>query len=246
MRIRSACLLALLAFVLSGCTRYEYEHEFWLEADGSGSLQVTGRPALWTAFKGVGRPEDPEKTISSDELRRIFELSGLHVRRVLRVRRAGRTYLFVSADFKDLNALRGTPAFPDLTLALERDGEQLRLTGLWSRPSPSPAVADRDRVGQMALRFHLPSKVYEHKNAAKGVERGNILTWRQDVAQGLEGRPIELGARMDRRSILLTTVTLFVQAVLAAVLAVALLIYLVYRRGRRQLAEDARGPRTGG
>ena len=55
----------------------------------------------------------------------------------------------------------------------------------------------------MAVRFHLPSKVYEHKNAVEGVERGNIVGWRQDVAQGLAGRPLELGAVIGPRSILL-------------------------------------------
>jgi hypothetical protein len=45
---------------------------------------------------------------------------------------------------------------------------------------------------------------------------------------------------MDRRSILLTTVTLFGEAVLAAVVFVALLLYLAYRRGRRLLEQDAR------
>jgi len=240
MRPPLAFAVALLALSLSGCTRYEYEHEFWLKGDGSGSLYVTGRPALWAAFKGVGRLEDPEKTISNDALKRLFERSGLRVRRVLRTRRSGRTYYFVSADFKDVNVLGGTAAFPDLTLALLPENGQLRLSGAWTRPQPSLAVADAERPGLMAVRFHLPSKVYEHKNAFAGVERGNILTWRQDVAQGLDGRALEFGARMDRRSILLTTVTLFGEAVLAAVVFVALLLYLAYRRGRRLLEQDAR------
>jgi hypothetical protein len=241
MRVAPAVAICLLALAAAGCTRYEYEHELWLKVDGSGSLYITGRPALWTAFKGVGRPEDPEKTISNDALRRLFERSGLRVRRVLRTKRAGHTYYFVSADFKDVNALGGTPAFPDLTLTLRPEGGQLRVDGTWSRPPQAP-VAERD--GLMAVRLHLPSKVHEHKNAFFGVERGNILTWRQDVAQGLAGQRLELGARMDRRSILLSTVTLFGEAVLAAVAFVALLLYLAYRRGRRLLKQDTRASRT--
>jgi hypothetical protein len=243
MRPLTRAILALLAVSLSGCVRYEYEHEVWLEVDGSGSLYVTGRPALWAAFKGVGRPEDPEKTISHEALRRLFESSGLRVRRVLRTRRSGQTYYFVSADFKDVNALGGTPAFPDLTLALKREGQELRFEGAWTPPQQIPQVDDADRVGLMAVRLHLPSKVYEHKNAFAGVERGNILTWRQDVAQGLAGHPLEVGARMDRRSILLTTVALFGEALLAAVAFVALLVYLAYRRGRKLLAQEARSAR---
>ena len=244
MRVAPAVAICLLTLAAAGCTRYEYEHELWLRVDGSGSLYVTGRPALWTAFKGVGRAEDPEKTISNEALRRLFESSGLRVRRVLRTKRAGHTYYFVSADFKDVNALGGTPAFPDLALTLKSDGGQLRVDGTWSRPQQAQVAAVAEREGLMAVRLHLPSKVHEHKNAFFGVERGNILTWRQGVAQGLAGQPLELGARMDRRSILLSTVTLFGEAVLAAVACIALLLYLAYRRGRRLLKQDARASRV--
>jgi hypothetical protein len=240
MRAPLTAAIPLLALALAGCTRYEYEHEFWLKVDGSGSLYVTGRPALWSAFKGVGQTEDPEKTISNDALRRLFERSGLRVRRVLRTKRAGHTYYFVSADFKSVNALGGTPAFPDLALTLQPDGGQLRVDGSWARPPQAPVATVAERDGLMAVRLHLPSKVHEHKNAFFGVERGNILTWRQGVAQGLDGRPLEFGARMDRRSILLSTVTLFGEAVLAAVGFVALLLYFAYRRGQRLLKQDAR------
>ncbi len=45
---------ALLAAVsLRGCLTYEYEHEIWLQVNGSGTVNVTGRPALWTALKGL-------------------------------------------------------------------------------------------------------------------------------------------------------------------------------------------------
>ena len=43
----------LLAAGLRGCVAYEYDHEFWLKVDGSGSVYTTGRPELWRAFKGL-------------------------------------------------------------------------------------------------------------------------------------------------------------------------------------------------
>ena len=59
----------------------------------------------------------------------------------------------------------------------------------------------------MAVRFHLPSKVYDHRNAMDGVERGNILSWRQDVAQALERpTPSPSAPTLDARSILCSTV----------------------------------------
>ena len=91
----------------------------------------------------------------------------------------------------------------------------------------------------MAVRFHLPSKVYSHRNAAEGVERGNILAWRQDTAAALDGGRLDLGAEMDERSILLSTVLLFAGAVMLAVLLLTFALWAVVRRGRRDLERSA-------
>ena len=95
---------------LRGCVAYEYEHEFWIRVDGSGTVNVTGRPELWTAFKGVAVPA--ERTRPARRRARLFEESGLRVRRVTITRRGGRPYLFVSADFDDVNRLAGTRRLP--------------------------------------------------------------------------------------------------------------------------------------
>jgi hypothetical protein len=87
----------------------------------------------------------------------------------------------------------------------------------------------------MAVRFHLPSKVYTHQNAADGVERGNILSWRQEVSAALAGSRLEFGAVMDERSILFSTVRLFAGAVVLAALLLAVALWAAIRRGRRDL-----------
>ena len=106
--------LLLAATALRGCASYEYEHEIWLRVDGSGTVNVTGRPALWTAFKSL--PLDPQG--DPEELKRkaseLFARSGLSVKRVTLTTRRGQRYLFVSADFPDVNRLSYTPALPDL------------------------------------------------------------------------------------------------------------------------------------
>jgi hypothetical protein len=228
--------VVVLAAGLHSCVVYEYEHEFWLRVDGSGTVNVTGRPALWTAFKGLGRPEDPDATATRESARALFERSGLRVRRVTLTRRRGHSYLFVSADFQDVNALGGTPAFPDLKLALNSEGERLRLTGSWSPRAKTPAAlgtAD-DPQSLMAVRFHLPSRVYEHRNAFEGVERGNIVGWRQTLGEAFAGNRLEVGALMDRRSILKSTVGLFGVAIGGGLSLLALALYLVHRKGRRE------------
>jgi hypothetical protein len=83
------------------------------------------------------------------------------------------------------------------------------LDGSWQRPIEALPGGEKDREGLMAVRFHLPSKVYGHRRAADGVERGNILGWRQETAAALDGGRLEFGAEMDERSILSSTVLLF-------------------------------------
>lgn len=229
-------LALLLATALRGCVHYEYEHEFWLRVDGSGTVNVTGRPGLWTAFKGLALDEnDPEGMKKA--VRALFEGSGLEVRRVTLVRRRGQRYLFVSADFKDVNRISYTPAFPDLRVGLRHESGRLQLDGSWQRPLEATG-GERDREGLVAVRFHLPSKVYGHRNAAEGLERGNILAWREETASALEGGRLELGADMDERSILFSTVMLFAGAVVIAVLLLAGALWAVVRRGRRDLARS--------
>jgi hypothetical protein len=229
----------LLAAPLHGCLAYEYEHEFWLRTDGSGSVYVTGRPALWVAFKGLGRPEDPEGTATREAARSFFEKAGLRVNRVTVTTRGGQRYLFVSADFDDVNRLSASGAFPDLDIALKREGQGLRLSGAWRPPSDGRALPSSHRGGLMAVRFHLPSKVYLHDNATDGVERGNILSWRQDVRDAQDGHPLAFGAVLDDRSILFSTVLLFGAAIGLALLILISVFAMVMHRGRKQAAAQS-------
>jgi hypothetical protein len=198
---------------------------------------VSGQPALWAAFKGFERP-DAEASALRSAARELFERSGLRVRKVSVTRRHGRRYLFVAADFDAVNRLPGTPAFPDLQIRLVPEGERLRLQGAWRPRGRAAAPAD----GLMAVRFHLPSRIFAHDNAANGVERGNIVAWRQDVAQGLAGRPLEFGAVMDQRSILFSTVSVFGAAIAAGLGLLACAAYWVLRTGRRREAMAASAP----
>ena len=70
-------------------------------------------------------------------------------------------------------------------------------------------------------------------DAHDGVERGNIVGWRQDVAAALAGRELRFGATLDRRSIFYSTVGLFAAAVAIALGLLAATIYIVRRKGQR-------------
>ena len=232
----SRVFLALFLIAAArGCVVYEYEHEIWVRVDGSGTVNVTGRPELWAAFKGVPFSAEAEEETLRAQARALFERSGLSVKRVTVTHRGGRPYLFVSADFADVNAISGSPALPDLSLTLRREGENLRLKGNWARP-PGATATPRQTDGVMAVRFHLPSKVYSHDHAMDGVERGNIVGWRQEVTQALAGRTLALGALIDRRSILRSTVALFGVAIVVALAIMAAGLYWFLRKGRQRAA----------
>src|SRR5437763_11125152 len=105
-------LAVLLALSLRGCVAYDFEHEFWIRVDGSGTVNVTARPELWAAMKGLRAAASADESSARQAVRTLFESSGLRVRRVTLTHRGGRPYLFVSADFPDVSRLAGTPAFP--------------------------------------------------------------------------------------------------------------------------------------
>ncbi len=228
--------LVLLAAAPRACVVYEYEHEFWLRVDGSGSVNVSGRPALWRAFKGLPVAADADPEALRRAARSLFDGAGLRVNRVTVTRRDGRPILFVAADFTELNRLAGSAAFPDLTLDLRRAAGRLELEGVWQRPEGLPDPGAEARAGLMAVRFHLPSKVYSHRDAVEGVQRGNIVAWRQEVARATSGGRLELGASLDDRSILGSTVTLFAAVIVLALCLLGLALWLTARRGRRQAA----------
>jgi len=231
----------LLAASFRGCVTYEFEHEFWINTDGSGSFVVTAPPWIWNAVKNVGDPTNLDATVNEQTVGALFQDPGILNPRVLKVRRQGRAYITVTATFSSLNALVGTRAFPDLVVALRREGDRLRLFGVWRRPQRSGA-ASGEESGLMAVRFHLPSEIFEHRNASLGVERGNILSWRQDLRGGMAGAPLDFGATLGTTSVLRTTLGLFALAVLAALGIVAGVLLLFTRRGRRR--GGPKGPRS--
>lgn len=230
---------------MRGCLTYEFEHEFWLKTDGSGSFVVTAPPWVWNAVKNVGDSRNPEATVNEQSVGALFRSATILNPRVRTVTRNRRPYITVAADFSDVNALVGTRAFPDLVVALRREGDRLRLFGVWRRP-PSAGTAQGDESGLMAVRFHLPSEIYDHRNASSGVERGNILSWRQGLGGGLAGAPLDFGATLGTRSVLSATLGLFGLAILTALGLISLIVVLVTRRGRKRRRDRPGKPGPGG
>ncbi|MEO8499513.1 MAG: hypothetical protein ABI565_01260 [Vicinamibacteria bacterium] len=86
--------------------------------------------------------------------------------------------------------------------------------------------------GLMAVRFHFPSEIFEHKKAFDGVERGNILSWREDLRPGIAGTPLEFGDTMGAKSVLRATLGLFALAILIGLGMIGGVLFYFTRRGR--------------
>jgi hypothetical protein len=234
--VRRLCVLVLAAF-LGGCATYEFEHEFWVHPDGSGSFEVTAPPRVWNAVKNVGDARNIETSVNVESVGALFNGPEVRKLRVRQVARDGRPFITVSADFDDINALAGTKAFPDLVVSLRREGRRLRLFGVWRRPQHSGAAGGNDE-GLMAVRFHMESEIFEHRNASAGVERGNVLAWTQDLASGMSGAPIDFGATIGTTSVPRATPGLIGLAILTGVSIPFGLLYFFARRRKGR-----RGPR---
>lgn len=217
----------LLAASLHSCVTYEFEHEFWLKTDGSGSFVVTAPPWVWNSVKNVGDSRQVDATVTETTVADLFRNPAFSAVRSTTLNRSGRRFITVSADFTDVNALIGTRAFPDLAIALQREGERLHLFGVWRRP-PSSGTGQGDATGLMAVRFHLPSKIFDHRLASMGVEGGNILSWKQELSAGIAGAPLDFGATLGTTRVLRATPGLFGFAALSAfgVMGAVLLFFL--------------------
>jgi hypothetical protein len=89
----------------------------------------------------------------------------------------------------------------------------------------------------VAFRLHLPGRITFHNvkrlDGSNGdIERGNILTWEQRLADRRMGTPVEIAVTMEAESILHRTLWLFGGSFLAAAALIATVVWWAKRRGR--------------
>ena len=263
-RLRGVVLLGLLllSLGLSACSgarslfgrQYEYEEELYVALDGSATLVVNSSIAALLALRGLDLNPDPNARVDRDKVRAAYDSPVTDVSRVSREwRRNGRRFIQIRLDVPDVRRLSEAPAFAwsryALSQATGEDGESMHVFKQQVGASAfKPGTLQN--VGWsgnelVAFRLHLPSRIRWHNarvietNETGEVERGNILRWEQALTDRLDGAPIEIEVRMDSDSILSRTLWLFAGAFLAAMAALAGLIWLMFRRGARQPDQPA-------
>lgn len=246
MRVRACCSSAFVIVLLlmaASCARpfgpvYEYEEEIYIDVDGSATVIVnTSMPAL-AALHGLAVPLEPDAFIDRDAIRAYYEGPQANVTRVSRPwRRNGRRYIQVRLEAPDVRALPVLAPFAWATYTFSQKGEGLQYVQVLQRG----AVAEVGDVGWtgaelVGVRLHVPSRITFHNAPGRTIERGNILTWEQPLAQRLAGEPLRIEVAFDKQRILVLTVALFLAAMAAAAVTVGGLIWWVVRTGRRRRA----------
>ena len=227
MTTRSVLLLLLAA---SGCTTYEYEEEVFLEVDGSGEIRMSGSTAAIAALHGLA-------DAGAERAKALFVGEGVELLSALETERERRKFVHVQARFSDWEKLCEIPAFRDRGCRLAKGEEGLALE--LSLPSPRAAAPESlDPQALLALRYHFPSTIHYH-NSPGDIERGNILSWKRTLREHFAGRPLDLAVRFDRRTILAATARVMGLALSLVLASIATALWVMVRKGRRQLRAEA-------
>ena len=232
---------------------YEYEEDLTLRLDGSATLIVNASVPALIALRGL--PLNAELRTRGDQLttqlRDLYASPYTTVGRINNWMRHGRRYVGIHLTVTDVRELPKVAPFSWAKYELREDGDQVVFREALSKPAATAlsneALAKAKLTGDeiVAFRLHLPARIrfqnshYLDRPESRPTSRGNILTWEQRLGQRMDGKPIAYAAdrtsdvmevRMDGQSILYRTLWLFGLAFLAALLAIAVLIWLTMRR----------------
>ena len=244
-RLPGVFAVVLCAVLTASCAavlprQYEYEEEIYLSLDGTATVYVNGSVPALVALRGLPLDTAARARIDRAAIRAAYTSALTNVTRFGSSRRSGRRFVHLRISVSDIRRLQEVAPFAWSRYSFAQHGDEFAYTQVVG------AAAGRD-VGDVgwkgdelvAFRLHLPSKIRYHNAPSKQVERGNILAWEQLLTDRLDGRPIAIEVRMDRQSILYTTLWLFAGAFGAAVLVIGLMIWLTIRKGAREAQTPA-------
>jgi len=232
--LRAILVVGAAAWV-AGCgsltKQFEYEEDVTLSLDGSATIYLNASLAALVALRGADLDLRPNARFDAERIRAFFTSPVTRVGRVSSYRRHGRRYAYVRIDVDDIRRLSTAQPFAWATYALDSGPTE----AVFRQTVGAPANREVGNVGWtgrelVAFRLHLPSKIRFHNAPSKAVERGNILTWEQSLADRRAGVPVSIEVRMEPTSILYRTLWLFAISGLAAVLVLGGIIWWVMKK----------------
>lgn len=249
-----AVVLAVLTIALaaSGACKggffgrqYEYEEDLYLALDGSATVVVNASIPALVALRGLDL--DPAATrLDARGIRAAYESPVTDITRISPPwRRSGRRFVQVRVDVKDIRTLSEAAPFSWSRYALSpQNGHHVFEQKVGASALRPGTLRNVGWSGSelVAFRLHLPSRILWHNardletGQPRSAARGNILSWEQHLADRLDGVPLDIRVEMDSQSILHRTLWLFGGAFIAALAALALLIWFTIRKGAREAA----------
>ena len=230
--------------------QYEYEEDLYLSLDGSATLIVNASIPALVALRGIDLDLNPAARLDLNRIRAAYQSPVADATRVSPWRRAGRRFVQVRLNVKDIRKLSETLPFSWSRYALSvQNGHHVfeqKVGASALRPGTLQSVGWNGSE-LVAFRLHLPSRIIWHNsrdldtNQPNSTARGNILAWEQHLADRLEGTPLDIKVELDSQSILHRTLWLFGGAFAAAVAVLALLIWFTMSRGGGEAAAST-GP----
>ena len=225
-----SALLCLACGALGLTKQYEYDERVELSLDGSAVVDINASIPALVALRGATLSVDPEARFDRQTFKRLYEGPGVTVREVSAFRRHGRRFVHVRLDVADIAELPRLAPLSWSRYRLDRLGDEFRFV----QEVGGAVQLDVGDVGWtgnelVAFRVHLPSRI-NFENSPLTVERGNIVAWEQTLRERLSGTPLRIEVRMQTESILYTTLWLFAGSFVAAMLALASLLWWASRR----------------
>jgi hypothetical protein len=230
--------------------QYEYEEDVTIYLDGSAAVVVNASLAALVALRGLDLDFDPAARYDRARIRAAYESPFAAVTHVSQRgwRRHGRRFTQIRLRVPDIRTLSQAAPFAwsryELTAAEETHTFRQMVGPSALRRGMLPNVGWDGRE-IVAFRLHLPSQIHYHNardietNETLNIERGNILRWEQQLADRLDGSPVQIEVRFDSQSILYRTLWMFGGAFAAAVVLMAFLVWLTFRKGAKDSATTA-------
>ena len=219
--------------------QYEYEEQLYLDVDGSATVILNSSVNALRVLRGF-EAAAPTARPDRDDVRRRVEAQGCPVTRVGRPwSRRGRYFVQIRFATDDVRTLSRCPLLAWSRYELKPDDSGTLRFEQKVGPSANgeKEVLAADEI--MAFRLHLPSRIRRHNarrledNEVADIERGNILSWEQTLADRRAGKPVAIEVVMDAESILYNTLWIFAGTIAAAVMTLAGAVWLMKRRGKK-------------
>lgn len=242
-RFVMAASCVLLLVMVAGCRsgpggglvkQYEYEEEIYLDLDGGATVYVNASVPALVSLRGLDLDTRPNARVDRTRVRKLYSSAVTDVVRVSTWRRSGRRFVQVRLRVDDIRKAGDAVPFAWSAYEVSQRGGQVVYQQRMG-PSAGRGVGEVGWKGDelVAVRLHLPARIRYHNAGAGNLKRGNILVWEQALAARQAGEPLIIEARMDEQSILYSTLLLFAASGGIALVVLALIIWWVFRKGKR-------------